>query len=735
MQNNFNFSILWTALIFFAGLFQLNAQEDRPKVGLVLSGGGAKGYAHIGALKVIEEAGVQIDYIGGTSIGAIIGALYASGYSADELEDIMYSLDFSALILNEKNRSELPFFDKTYREKYVLELPFDNFKLTFPNALSSGQGTVDELSYLFRHTHDIENFNELKIPFVCIATNLSTGEAVTFDKGFLPQVVMASGAYPTLFDPVYIDGELYIDGGVRNNYPVQEVLDLGADYIIGVDLQHGLASQEELRSATKVIEQLITYNIVEKSQEQSKLVDLTIRPNLKGYGVTSFDSKDEIIEAGRLAAESIKEELKQISKSQGHPEIKHNVPLTNEYQLITDIHIRGLNSFNESYIQGKLGIMPPQLASYETIRDGVKTLYSSGNFDKIYYRIRKNERGHKTLYILVQEKPTKQSLKFGLHYDDLFKTGLLINFTSKQILFKNSILSADFIFGDYPRYSVNYYIDNGILPSIGFNSKFNNFRTEAKISNFDPDYPNVHLTYKFQEFINQVYIQSTLFEKYAIGGGVEHQYLDIKTNNLPNGDPFRRMQNNYYMSFYGYVKADNLDNPNFPRRGIKVDGKFKYNFSSNAEDFTNTSLIRAKAQINRPLNRWLSFNIFGDYGNYITGNAPTTQKFILGGFVEQEFMNYSRFYGLPFITSAGDHLMLVGGKLQAKILRNHYLSGFFNMASLKNDFEDIQPLKYQFTGYGIGYGYDSPLGPIIGLWTYSPTTKRGLFNVSLGFWF
>src|SRR5690625_276668 len=100
---------------------------------------------------------------------------------------------------------------------------------------------------------------------------------------------MASGAYPTLFDPVYIDGELYIDGGVRNNYPVQEVLDLGADYIIGIDLQDGLASQEELRSATKVIEQSITYNIVEKSAEQSKLVDLTIKPNLKGYGVTSFD--------------------------------------------------------------------------------------------------------------------------------------------------------------------------------------------------------------------------------------------------------------------------------------------------------------------------------------------------------------------------------------------------------------------------------------------------------------
>lgn len=720
---------------FLIGFSQLKAQEERPKVGLVLSGGGAKGYAHIGALKIIEEAGVKIDYIGGTSIGAIIGALYASGYSPEELEEIMYSLDLNSMILNEKTRKELPFFDKTYREKYVLELPFDNFKLGFPNALSSGQGTADELTYLFRHVHDIENFNELKIPFICIATKLSTGESVLFDKGFLPQVVMASGAYPTLFEPVKINGELYVDGGVRNNYPVQEVLDLGADYIIGVDLQDGLLSEEELGSATKVIEQLITYNIVEKSEEQSKLVDLAIVPNLKGYSVTSFDSKEEIIQSGTNAAREVFEQLQQIAKEQGNPIIDHSLSESNEYQLITDIEVRGIESFNQSYIMGKLGIIPPQLANYRTIRDGVRALYSSGNFNKIYYRLRNNKDGHKTLSIAAHENPTKQSLKFGLHYDDLFKTGLLVNFTSKQLLFKNSIFSADLIFGDFPRYEFNYYIDNGILPSIGINSNFKQFKSEAKISNFESTYPEVLLTYKFNEFINQAYVQSTLYEKYAIGGGIQHQYLNIKTNNLPVGDPYQKMDDNYYISVYGYFKADNLDNPNFPRNGLKIDGIFKYMLNSNAEDFNENSMVRANAQINKPINSWLSINAFGQFGVFLNEGVPITQKFILGGFVEQDFMNYSRFYGLPFITATGDHLMLIGTKAQAKLGKNHYLSGFFNIANLKDKFDELQPLKYQFTGYGLGYGYDSPLGPIIGLWTYSPNTNSGLFNVSLGFWF
>src|SRR5690606_32950646 len=278
--------ISFLIFVFLFSLCQLSAQDKRPKVGVVLSGGGAKGYAHIGALKVIEAAGVKIDYIGGTSIGAIIGGLYASGYSADELEEIMYSLDLNSLIMNEKSRRELPFFDKSYREKYILELPFDDFKLGFPNAISSGQGTSDELTYLFRHVHDIDNFNELPIPFVCVATKLSNGESVVFHEGYLPRVVAASGAYPTLLEPVFIEGEMYIDGGVRNNYPVQEVLDLGADYIIGIDLQEGLLDQNQLNSATKVIEQIISYNISEKSEEQSKLVDLNIRPELTGFSVT-----------------------------------------------------------------------------------------------------------------------------------------------------------------------------------------------------------------------------------------------------------------------------------------------------------------------------------------------------------------------------------------------------------------------------------------------------------------
>jgi NTE family protein len=728
------FSIL-ISLFLVIPISDLKAQQKRPKVGVVLSGGGAKGYAHIGALKKIEEAGIKIDFIGGTSIGAIVGGLYASGYSADELEEIMYSLDLTNMIMNEKSRRELPFFDKSYREKYILELPFDNFKLGFPNAISSGQGTIDELTYLFRHVHDVTDFNKLPIPFVCVATKLETGEAVVFRNGYLPQIVLASGAYPSLLEPVIINGEKYIDGGVRNNFPVQEVLDMGADIIIGIDLQEGLLEDDELNSATKVIEQIISYGISEKSKIQSEMVDLVIKPNLEGFSVTSFDHKDAIIKAGRKAVGEVLDELKEIAQKQGNVSLQHEPIQSNEFILITDLEINGLETFNKSYIKGKLAINPPQLATYSQVRDGIKSLYSSGNFNKVYYRIKENEEGHKTLSIVVRESPSKQTLKFGLHYDDLFKTGLLVNFTSRHLIFDNSTLSLDAVLGDFPRYDINYYVDNGVYPSIGLYAGFKQFDAETQLRTFSDVYGDAAFEYKFNEFINRFYVQSTLLEKYALGGGLEHQYLDIKTNNLPTTDPNRKIENNYFLSTYGFIRADNLDNPNFPRKGLKLDGTFKYIFSSNADDFNETSLITFDIEGNKDLTRWLSLKGFGSFGTYFSNYPPISQKFQLGGYVEQEFMNYSKFYGLPFFTDSGDNKLIIGGSVQAKFLRNHYLSAFTNFANVVDNFDELKVIQYKYTGFGLGYGYDSPLGPLIGLWTYSPQTKKGLFNVSLGFWF
>ena len=311
------FVTILVALFFTLGtIAQEIALKEELKVGLVLSGGGAKGLAHIGAIKVIEEAGVKIDFIGGTSMGAIIGALYAAGYSGIELDSIFRVTNFANLIQDNLPRSAKTFYEKEDSERYAITLPFDNFKISVPPAYSGGQNIYSELVKLLYHVKDIEDFSQLPIPFVCIATNIETGKEVVLDKGYLPEAIMASGTLPSLFEPAMINGQLLIDGGVVNNYPIEKVKALGADIIIGVDVQHDLSSRDELLSATEILLQINNFKSSEAMKEKSKQTDIYIKPNMSDYSVFDFDLGNDIMKVGETAAWQKYSELKMLSIAQ-----------------------------------------------------------------------------------------------------------------------------------------------------------------------------------------------------------------------------------------------------------------------------------------------------------------------------------------------------------------------------------------------------------------------------------
>ena len=246
--------LLFLSLCFLQlAVAQDSIKKNRPKIGLILSGGGAKGFAHIGVLKVLEQAGVKIDYIGGTSMGAVVGGLYASGYNATQIDSIFKNTNFDELLQDYIPRSSKSFFEKRNDEMYALALPVNKFKVGIPIALSKGMYNYNLLAKLTHKVRHIRDFNQLPIPFLCIATDIEKGEPVILDKGYLAQAMMASSAFPSLFSPVVIDGKLLIDGGVVNNYPVDEVRKMGADIIIGVDVQDDLKDRKGLTDATRIL--------------------------------------------------------------------------------------------------------------------------------------------------------------------------------------------------------------------------------------------------------------------------------------------------------------------------------------------------------------------------------------------------------------------------------------------------------------------------------------------------
>ena len=335
----------------------LNAQREtlnqEPKVGLVLSGGGAKGFAHIGTLKVIDSLGIKVDYVAGTSMGAIIGSLYASGYSGKQLDSLFKIVDFDTLINDKFERKSKSLFERKNSEKYALGLPFDNFKIQLPSGLSRGQKVYNMLYKLMLPVNHITNFEDLPIPFFCIATNIETGQPVILDQGNLAHAVAASGAFPSLFQPVNIGDHIYIDGGVTNNYPIEELKAKGVDVIIGVDVQDDLKDREALKSAPDILVQINNFRTIEAMKSKRQMTDIYIKPDITNFTVISFGEGKDIIKNGEAAAYQQLNALVDLKQKQKGFYKRPKTKMPDSVRL-NSIKLKGNKRYTRSYILGKL---------------------------------------------------------------------------------------------------------------------------------------------------------------------------------------------------------------------------------------------------------------------------------------------------------------------------------------------------------------------------------------------
>ena len=509
-------ALILTFILCFGVSRAQNIEPDQPiKVGLVLSGGGAKGMAHIGALKVIEEAGITIDYIGGTSMGAIVGSLYASGYSANELDSIFRQADFSDLIQDNLPRGAKTFYEKEDSERYALTLPFNKFKISFPKAISGGQRIYNELVRLLYHVKDVNDFNNLPIPFFCIATNIETGAEVLLNKGYLPEAVMASGTFPSLFEPAEIDGQILVDGGILNNYPIMEVKQLGADIIIGVDVQHELRDRESLQSATDILLQINNFRTVEDMKTKVNETDIYIRPDIDDFSVIDFDLVEPIIENGKTAALEHLETLRNLGAKQNRVRKMRKKIEPRDSIYINRLILEGNINYSRAYVKGKLRISLPAKTTFQKLQLGISNLAATNNFNTIRYELVSNELGE-DLILRLKENPNKAYLRLGVHYDDLYKSAALINLTKKNLFTNDDVASIDFALGDNIRYNFQYYLDKGSYWSFGVNSRLNDFDYEIDLdvirSNFRA--ANVaginEINLNVSDFTNQLYLQTVL---------------------------------------------------------------------------------------------------------------------------------------------------------------------------------------------------------------------------------
>lgn len=737
----------FACLIMFLAALTGFSQEDEPTVGLVLSGGGAKGLAHIGVLKVIEEAGVKIDYIGGTSMGAIIGSLYAAGYTAKQLDSIFHETNFNILIQDELPRSAKTFYEKRDAEKYALTLPFDNFNVSFPSALSRGQNVYNLMSKLTLHLREKNDFTKLPIPFFAVATDVETGEEVILDSGYLPQAVSASAAIPTLFSPVLIDGRLLTDGGVINNYPVEELRKRGADVIIGVDVQDTLATREDLKSLFGILTQINNFRTIKDMRAKSRKTDIFIDPNILPFSVMSFDKGDEIIREGEAAAREKMDELKALAARQNGPEVKPEPIEVVDSLYISDVRIEGTTSYPRAYILGKLKLRYPASVSYKDLNLGINNLSATQNFNRINYQLLPiNEEF--VLVLHLEEARSKTLLRLGLHYDDLYKSGALFNLTRKSLFLTNDVASLDVVLGDNFRYNFNYYIDKGFYWSLGLRSRYNSFSKGVSFDfaqeNADLDGAGINeIEVDYEDFTSQVYAETLFRQIFAIGGGAEHKYLDIVSKTIgvpsPNNPSTGVFDRSSYLSSFGFLKLDSFDNKYFPSRGVYFDGDFHwYLWSSDfQENFSPFSIAKGEiGYVFTPLDR-VALQLSSQAGFRIGNSRNNIFDFFLGGYGNDFINNFVSFYGYDFIGLSGDSFIKGLAEVDYRFYKRSHLIFSANYANVGNELfgsgEWINSPEY--SGYAIGYSLDSFMGPLEIKYSMSPELKTSHWFFSIGFWF
>ncbi len=405
MKLYFNCFSIPTLFVLFICLWLTTAEKTvaandinshtRPKIGLVLSGGGARGAAHIGVIEVLEKLGVPVDYIAGTSMGSIVGGLYASGMSTDEITQVLVSIDWSSAFIDKISREDRSFRRKKDDDLYLIKSRpglSDSGELKLPVGILQGQ----EIDLIFkRHTVNvagIDNFDNLKIPYRAVATDIVTGQTVVIDSGDLASAMRASMSIPPIFSPVERDGKLLVDGGVSNNLPIDVARNMGADVVIVVDISTPLLKKEQLTSTLSITGQLTGILTRRNTEEQLTTLrdgDVLIIPELGDITSGSFDRAGEAIPLGVTAAERQHAKLMQYAiVRKSDPEILSPKPdRTITAPLISFIDINNQSQISDEVLRARLNIEIGKPLDIEKLQKNIDRIYGLELFENVNYEI------------------------------------------------------------------------------------------------------------------------------------------------------------------------------------------------------------------------------------------------------------------------------------------------------------------------------------------------------------
>lgn len=703
--------LLLCLLLALTSFTALAVEPPRPKVGLVLSGGAARGLAHIGVLKALEEQGVHIDAIAGTSMGAVVGGLYASGYSIEELEHLARTLDWQQALSDAPPRKDVPFRRKQDDRDFLVKqkLSFrDDGSLGLPLGVIQGQNLSLLLESKLAHTADIRDFDKLPIPFRAVATDIASGEKVVFRRGHLPQVVRASMSIPAVFAPVELDGRLLVDGGMVDNIPLDVVREMGVDMAIVVDIGTPLRSRKQLATVVDVLNQSITLMTRRNSEEQLASLhrdDILVQPALAAFGVTDFGRAQDMIDAGYRATRALDARLAVLRQAGSDSQLAVARSAQQRTPIITAIKVENDSKVSDDviryYIRQPLG-EPLEL---ERLQTDMGTLYGLDYFDRVQYRVvHKGEEN--TLVINARGKRGGTDyLRLGLNLSDDMRGDSAFNLGASYRMNGINRLGAEWLtraqIGDQQELYSEFYqpLDVGsryfVAPYLSLGSQ----NIEATLDN-DPVAEYRLERYGFGLNLGR---QIGTYGEVRLGVGKAWGEAEVRIGDQDL--PKVSFNEGFYELKYSF---DTLDNVYFPHSGEDIGLTLrKYDRSLDSDsDYRQWQFNIDKALSYGP-NTWV---FGGRYGRTLDDTEVVTSSFVLGGArqlsgfrqdsVSGQNISLMRVVYYRRLTPRAylplDFPLYLGGSLErgrAWNNDNEFDSGYINAAS-------------------IFLGLDTPLGPL-----------------------
>ncbi len=393
--------------------------EPRPRIGLVLSGGAARGIAHVGVLKVLEELRIPVDFVAGTSMGAIVGGLYSAGVSPTEMERILSETDWRDLLDDRPPRRHLPYRRKVDDQNYLaqFEAGFNHGSFQIPSGLVSGQKLGFALQLMALQTVGIEDFDQFPIPFRAVATDLETGKVVVLSRGDLGRAMRASMSLPGIFSPIEIDGRLLVDGSLVRNLPVDVAREMGADVIIAVDVGQPLPDKEDLNSISSITGQAMVLGSYQNVQEQAADADVVINPLLEEFGSAQFDRGIEMVPLGEQAARSVELQLRDYSISEESYlafQGRLRRPRSLEGERISSVQLSSSSTADPNFLFRQIETKHGDPLDLEAIRRDLQRLFETGDYERVDFRLLPSDEGFDLIIEAIDKPWGPNYLRFGV---------------------------------------------------------------------------------------------------------------------------------------------------------------------------------------------------------------------------------------------------------------------------------------------------------------------------------